>query len=62
MPKEELPPDPNAVENWERLPHNKPSKDALPPMTGGFNSVKWLLILFAAAIIIGLLLERWSAG
>lgn len=62
MPNERqrLEPDADAVEKWERLPHNTPSKDALPPMTGGRGifSLKWLLILFAIAVIVGLIVER----
>jgi len=62
MPNERqrLEPDADAVEKWERLPHNKPSKDALPPMTsgGGAGWLKWLIILFVIAVIIGLIVER----
>jgi hypothetical protein len=61
MPNERqrLEPDADAVEKWERLPHNKPSKDALPPMTsGGTGLLKWMLILFVIAVIVGLIAER----
>jgi len=62
MPDEPLPPDPDAVEKWRNLPQNKPSRQALPPMTGGLHSSRTLLIgfgiLMLVVVIISLLLGR----
>jgi len=50
-------PDPVSVENWERLPQNTPSRDALPPMTGEVRSalvlIILLLVLAGLALILG---------
>lgn len=46
--REDLPPDPAALEKWNRLPQNPPSKSALPPMTGGLSANRalvWGIIL-----------------
>jgi hypothetical protein len=52
-------PDSEAVEKWEKLPKNAPSKQALPPLVfGGSKGWRWLLIVLAAVTIIGLLLEH----
>jgi hypothetical protein len=53
-----IPPDPDSLEQWKQLPQNTPSKDALPPMTGGLRWVGWLLIIVAIVIIFGLLQGR----
>jgi hypothetical protein len=62
MPAEPLPPDPESVEKWRNLPHNKPSRDALPPMTGGLRMNRTLLLgfglLMLVAVVISLLFGR----
>lgn len=62
MPSEPLPPDPESVEKWQAMPQNKPSKDALPPMTGGLQVNRALLvgagILLALAVAAQLLAGR----
>ena len=62
MPAEPLPPDPESVEKWRNLPQNKPSKDALPPMTGGLRLSRALLvgggILLLLAVVLQLLAGR----
>ncbi|MFN8449007.1 MAG: hypothetical protein U0521_10525 [Anaerolineae bacterium] len=62
MPTDPLPPDPESVEKWRSLPQNKPSRDALPPATGGLRLNRALLvgfgILMLAAVVISLLLGR----
>jgi hypothetical protein len=58
MSREPLPPDPDSVEKWERLPQNKPSRQALPPMTSG-GRMWGMLILFAfILLVLSLLLSR----
>jgi hypothetical protein len=52
-----LPPAPDALAEWEKLPQNEPSNHALPPMTGGIRESIGLLIVFAALILLGLLLQ-----
>lgn len=56
-PSQPIEPDPESVENWERLPQNTPSKDALPPMMGGSRAalmfVVLLLVLAALALLFG---------
>jgi hypothetical protein len=47
MKRDPLPPDPDAVEKWRELPQNKPSRQALPPATGGSS--------FSRALVIGLI-------
>jgi hypothetical protein len=57
---EPLPPDEESIEKWRNLPQNKPSRDALPPMTGGLSVNRALLIGFgivAALIIVASLLS-----
>ena len=62
MPAEPLPPDPESVEKWRSLPQNTPSKDALPPMTGGLRVSRTLLvgggILLVLAVVLQLLAGR----
>lgn len=55
MPREELPPDPDALEEWQNMPQNRPSKDALPPIGGGLRWLWWLLPLLGGLILIALL-------
>lgn len=35
--RDDLPIDPAALEKWQSLPQNPPSKSALPPATGGLS-------------------------
>lgn len=61
MPDDDLRPDSDALAEWEKLPQNKPSKDALPPLTGG---TRWSLVLLAVVfilIIVSLLLQSRPA-
>jgi hypothetical protein len=57
MPTDPLPPDPDSLAKWRELPQNQPSKDALPPATGGLRWTWALLFLLTALIIISLLLQ-----
>ena len=50
----ELPPDPDALEAWEKLPKNKPSRQAMPPMTGG---ARWAWGFLLIAVVLGLLAQ-----
>jgi hypothetical protein len=50
--KEPLQPDQDAVRAWDELPKGAPSRQALPPLTGGS---RWLNALLIAGIIILLL-------
>jgi len=50
MSDKQLKPDQEAVDAWEQMPKNAPSRDALPPMTGGFPG--WLVILIAVTLVI----------
>jgi hypothetical protein len=62
VPGDPLPPDPASVEKWRSLPQNKPSPEALPPMTGGLRMNRALLLGFGlvalAMIILSFLLGR----
>ena len=55
---EPLPPDPESLAKWQELPQNKPSRDALPPMTGGLPLAATFLIILMVLLIIGLLQGR----
>jgi hypothetical protein len=44
MPNGDLPPDPGAVEKWRDLPEGTPSKEAMPPATGGASTIFGLVI------------------
>jgi hypothetical protein len=57
-PRGSIDPDPEAVENWERLPQNTPSKSAFPPMTAGTRSALALLIMLLVLVILALVLGR----
>jgi hypothetical protein len=57
MPTEPLPPDPESVEKWRNLPQNKPSRDALPPATGGLNMSRALLFGFGALMLLALVIS-----
>jgi hypothetical protein len=64
MPTDPLPPDPESVEKWKAMPQNKPSREALPPMTGGLSSMRPLVvfaIIIGALILLSLLLGRAPA-
>lgn len=52
MADEPLPPDPESVEKWQALPQNKPSKDALPPATGGLQINRMLLIGLGVVMLV----------
>lgn len=58
MSNPDLPPDPEALETWEKLPKNAPSRQALPPMTDGTRWMWGLLVVLAIVIIFGLLQGR----
>lgn len=53
MPEDELPPDPEAMKQWNNLPQNKPSNEALPPVTNGFP--RWLWWILGGIVILGVL-------
>jgi hypothetical protein len=57
MPPEELPPDPEALKMWRNLPHNKPSRQALPPVMGGSRLVAGLLVMMLILSLIALLAQ-----
>jgi hypothetical protein len=57
VPTDLLPPDPASVEKWRNLPQNKPSRDALPPMTGGLRLSRALLIGFGALMLVVIVLN-----
>ena len=57
MAKDELPPDPDAVEKWKDLPQNAPSRKALPPATGGMRWA-WMIVGLTALVIILAVLAR----
>ncbi len=52
-----LPPDATSVEKWRTMTHNKPSRDALPPATGGLGITWRLLIIFGVIAAILLILN-----
>jgi hypothetical protein len=56
-PHEPLPPDPESLEKWRQLPHNRPSREALPPAAGGLRLATGLLIVFALLIILALIFQ-----
>ena len=58
MPNDnELPTDPKALEAWENMPKNAPSKDAMPPMTGGTRWLWGVMLIFGLLALIAFLLE-----
>lgn len=57
-PRGSVDPDPEAVETWERLPQNTPSKSALPPMTAGTRSALALLLMLIVLVILALVFGR----
>ncbi|GAB4525291.1 MAG: hypothetical protein OHK0046_40970 [Anaerolineae bacterium] len=54
---EQLPPDPEAIEHWEKMVKNQPSKSALPPLTGGTQWALWIVIIAVVLAILGLLAQ-----
>jgi hypothetical protein len=54
---ESLPEDPDSLEKWKALPQNKPSKEALPPLTGG-NRLLWGLVIAGIVIALIVILSR----
>jgi hypothetical protein len=55
MPKDDLPPDPDSLAKWEKLPQNQPSKQALPPVAGGGRWTLWLLVFLSILLVLALL-------
>jgi|FLYN01.1.fsa_nt_gi hypothetical protein len=58
MPADDLPPDPDSVEKWRQMPHNPPSKDALPPLVLKPGWILGVVIVIGILIVLGLLLQR----
>jgi hypothetical protein len=52
MPDNELQPDSDAIEQWRNLPQNAPSRQALPPATGGTPRWLWALIGLGVLILV----------
>lgn len=44
--------DPDAVEKWRSLPQNKPSRQAMPPATGGLSLNRTLLLGFGLLMLV----------
>lgn len=57
-PRSSIDPDPEAVENWERLPQNTPSKSAFSPMTAGMRSALTVIIVLLVLIVLALIFGR----
>lgn len=57
MPRDQLPDDPNALEKWRNMPQNKPSRESLPPVTGGLPWA-WVFIALLVIVVLFSLLER----
>ena len=56
--KNELPADPKAVEKWQNLPQGAPSREALPPATGGTRWANRFMIGLAILLVVLLLLSK----
>jgi hypothetical protein len=54
----QLPPDPDSLEKWQKLPQNTPSKQAHSPMTAGGKGLLGLVIILAGLMLLSLLLQR----
>ncbi len=52
MPRDPLPPDPESEEAWRNMPQTPPSKQALPPATGGLQMTRALVFIFLLAMAI----------
>lgn len=55
---EELKPDPDALEKWQQMPQNQPSKDALPPASGGLNWAWGLIVLLGVIVMIAVVMQH----
>jgi hypothetical protein len=58
MTREPLEPHSESLAKWEKLPQNEPSRESLPPMTGGIRLAFAFLIILAILMIVGLLQGR----
>lgn len=58
MSNPDLPPDDDPQSAWDKLPKNAPSRQALPPMTGGTRWVWVFVIIFFIIVIFGILQGR----
>jgi hypothetical protein len=53
-------PDPAALDAWRKLQQGAPSREALPPVSGGLH---WLKPLLVIALIFGMILMvMWLQG
>ncbi len=57
MTNHRLLPDEDALAEWQKLPQNRPSKAALPPLTGGASWARGMLILLVVLVLVALLLQ-----
>jgi hypothetical protein len=57
MPDDELKPDPNALEEWKKLPQHEPSRQSLPPATGGMRWAWGLLIVLGLIALVAVLAQ-----
>jgi hypothetical protein len=57
MTNQPLLPDEDALAQWKKFPQNRPSKAALPPLTGGAGWARGMLILLVILIVVALLLQ-----
>jgi hypothetical protein len=57
MPKQdELPPDPDGKSAWDKMAKNEPSRQALPPATGG-NRLAWIILGILGLVVVIALLQ-----
>lgn len=61
MPGQTLPPDPDSESEWKNLPQTTPTKQAMPPASGGLLQIKSLLILILIVAIVGWILTRLAS-
>ncbi len=59
MTSPDLKPDPEALAKWQELPQNKPSRDALPPLTGGVQPAFLFALILALLIVLSLLAQGY---
>lgn len=57
MPDEKLEPDQEALDAWEKMPKGTPSKEAMPPLTGGMRWVTGLIVVFGLLAVIIFIVE-----
>lgn len=57
MPDDDLKPDPDALEKWRQMPQSDPSKDALPPATGGLNWAWGFILVLGAIVLIAIVVQ-----